>query len=120
MKSPFVLSAVTISVMSWGCQTQQQVVDEMKSDATHVAQRRGAFELNCPSATAQVLSNEMVQSNIQNPRWAPPQRAEYTVGVSGCNQRATYLVVCAEGGTGCVAAGAQNVTRSADAENVTH
>jgi hypothetical protein len=91
-----------------GCQSQQQVVDEMQADAAHVAQRRGAFELNCPAATASVLSKEMIQSPITNPRWAPPERAEYTVGVSGCNKRATYLVVCAAGGTGCVAAGARN------------
>jgi len=86
------------------------MVNEMQGNATHVAQRRGAFELNCPAATATVLSKEMIQSPLTNPRWAPPERAEYTVGVSGCNQRAPYLVVCAEGGTGCVAVGTQNVT----------
>jgi len=94
-----------------GCQTQQQIVDSMEPDAVHVAQRRGAFEMNCPAATAQMLSKEMIQTPIMNPRFAPPQRAEYTVGVAGCGQRATYLVVCAEGGTGCVAAGARNVIR---------
>ena len=94
-----------------GCQSQQQIVDSMQTDAVHVAQRRGAFEMNCPAATAQVLSNEMIQTPIMNPRFAPPQRAEYTVGVSGCGQRATYLVVCAEGGTGCIAAGARNIVR---------
>ena len=105
-------SAIIIAAMfGAGCQSQQQIVDSMQSDAAHVAQRRGAFEMNCPAATAQVLSNEMVQTPIMNPRFAPPQRAEYTVGVSGCGQRATYLVVCAEGGTGCVAAGARNVVR---------
>ena len=104
------LGFVAISVIFSACESQQQMVNEMQADAMHVAQRRGAFELNCPAATAQVLSNEMIQSPITNPRWAPPQRAEYTVGVSGCGQRATYLVVCTEGGTGCVAAGAQNVT----------
>ncbi len=83
----------------------------MQPDAIHVAQRRGAFELNCPAATAEVLSKEMIQSPMMNPRFAPPQRAEYTVGVAGCSQRATYLVVCAEGGTGCIAGGARNITR---------
>jgi len=34
-----------------------------------------------------------------------------TVGVSGCGQRSTYLVVCAEGGNGCIAAGSRNVVR---------
>jgi hypothetical protein len=42
----------------------------------------------------------------------PPQRAEYTVGVEGCGKRATYYVICAEGGTGCVAAGTQNTIQS--------
>jgi hypothetical protein len=94
-----------------GCQTQQQVVDEMQADAVHTAQRRGAFELNCPAAKGEVLSKEMIQTPIMNPRFAPPQRAEYTVGIAGCGQRATYLVVCTEGGTGCIAAGSRNVVR---------
>lgn len=54
-----------------GCQTQQQIVDEMQADAVHTAQRRGAFELNCPAAKAEVLSKEMIQSPIMNPRFAP-------------------------------------------------
>ena len=108
MRGSLALSAVAVAVLFCGCQSQQQMVDEMQADATQVAKQRGKFELNCPTATAQVLSKEMIQSEVVNPRWAPPQRAEYTVGVSGCNKQATYLVVCAEGGTGCVAAGAQN------------
>jgi hypothetical protein len=104
-------AAIAVSAIFCACQSQQQMVNEMQADAVQVAKQRGKFELNCPSATASVLSNEMVQSEIVNPRWAPPQRAEYTIGVAGCNKRATYLVVCAEGGTGCVAAGAQNVVQ---------
>ena len=104
-------SVIAFALLSSGCQTQQQVVDSMEPDAVHVAQRRGAFEMNCPAATAQMLNKEMIQSPIMNPRFAPPQRAEYTVGVSGCGQRATYLVVCAEGGTGCFAAGSRNIVR---------
>ena len=63
-----------------------------------------------------ISGKEMIQSEIVNPRWAPPQRAEYTVGVAGCDKRATYMVVCAEGGTGCVAAGAQNQIQEATAK----
>ena len=114
MKRSLALSAAALAVIL-GCQSQQQMVDEMQADATQVAKQRGRFELNCPAATAQVLSKEMIQSEIVNPRWAPPQRAQYTVGVAGCDKRATYLVVCAEGGTGCVAAGAQNVIQTSSA-----
>lgn len=116
MKSLSPLSIVVISALVAGCQSQQQMVDEMQADATQVAKQRGKFELGCPTATATVLSKEMIQSEIMNPRWAPPQRAEYTVGVAGCDKRATYMVVCAEGGTGCVAAGAQNVIQTSSAK----
>ena len=116
MRSSFAVSTVVIAALFGGCQSQQQMVDEMQTDATQVAKQRGKFELNCPTATAQVLSKEMIQSEIMNPRWAPPQRAEYTVGVSGCDKRATYMVVCAEGGTGCVAAGAQNTIQEASSK----
>ena len=102
---------VCVSSLALGaCQSQQQVVDQMQPDAIHVAQRRGAFELNCPAATAQVLGNEMIQTPTPAIGFAPPQREEYTVGVSGCGKQATYLVVCAQGGTGCVAGGARNET----------
>ena len=116
MRASLALSTVAVTVLFCGCQSQQQMVDEMQADATQVAKQRGKFELNCPTATAQVLSKEMIQSEVVNPRWAPPQRAQYTVGVSGCDKRATYLVVCAEGGTGCVAAGAQNVIQTSSAQ----
>src|SRR5262245_42053116 len=92
------------------CETQQQAVSSMQPQAAQAAQKRGSFEMNCPEATAKVLSNEMVQSRDYGVAgWnVPPQRAEYTIGVEGCGKRATYYVVCAEGGTGCVAAGTQN------------
>jgi hypothetical protein len=108
MKTSLILCTVATCALFYGCQSQQQMVNEMQPDALQVAKQRGKFELNCPTATASVLSQEMIQSEIVNPRWAPPQRTEYTIGVSGCDKRATYLVVCAVGGTGCVAAGARN------------
>jgi hypothetical protein len=111
MTSVLKAAAIVAAIVSAGCASQQQQVDSMQPEAMHTAQRRAAFELNCPAATAEVLSKEMIQSPIMNPRFAPPQRAEYTVGVAGCGQRATYLVICAEGGTGCYAAGTRNTIR---------
>ena len=108
MKRRFTLTVAAIATMLAGCESQQQMVDQMQPSAVQAAQKRGAFELNCPAATAEVISKEMIQTPAPNMRYAPPQRAEYTVGVSGCGQRATYLVVCAEGGTGCVAAAGRN------------
>jgi hypothetical protein len=103
------------------CQSQQAAVSSMQPQAIETAQKRGAFDLNCPAATAQMLSNEMVQTNtVTGPMgWGnmPPQRAEYTVGVEGCGKRATYYVICAEGGTGCVATGTQNTIQSNSSSN---
>jgi hypothetical protein len=96
------------------CQSQTAQVSGMQPQAIETAQKRGSFDLNCPAATAQVLSNEMVQTSTGGPMgWnIPPSRAEYTVGVEGCGKRATYYVICAEGGTGCVATGTQNTIQS--------
>jgi len=106
---------MTAAVLA-ACQTQQQEVGGMRPQAIETAQKRGSFDLNCPAATAEVLSNEMVQTNqTMGPMgWGnfPPQRAEYTVGVQGCGKRATYYVICAVGGSGCVATGTQNTIQS--------
>lgn len=108
MKRAVALGGVVLLLILCGCKSQQQMLDEMQANAIQVAKERGKFELNCPDATAQVLSKEMIQSEVRAPRLAPPPRAQYTVGVSGCDKRATYMVVCAEGGTGCAPVGAHN------------
>jgi len=83
------------------------MINDMRPKAVQTALERGTFELDCPSATAQVLSDEMTETGGTR-RYAPQERGEYTVGVQGCGKRATYMVVCAEGGTGCVARGTNN------------
>ena len=105
------LIAFAVAVAAAGCQSQSQQVESMQAQAVHTAQRRAAFEMNCPAATAQVLSQEMIQTPSYGIRDFPVQRAEYTIGVSGCNQRATYLVICAVDGTGCFAGGTRNDIR---------
>jgi hypothetical protein len=102
--STFVALASSLIVL--GCESQQQTVDNMQPEAVQAAQQRGSFDLNCPAATAQVLSKEMIQTRDVG-LYAAPQRAEYTVGVKGCGKEQTYLVVCAQGGTGCVAGGSR-------------
>ncbi len=69
-----------------------------------IAQRRGAFELHCPgsSTRAQVLSRETLQPISLR---FGIERAEYTIGVSGCGKRAVYVVLCPEQpGSTCFAA----------------
>jgi hypothetical protein len=91
-----------------GCASGPPFIDAAQPAAVQTAQRRAQFEFNCPAATAQMLSREMVTSPLEYTRFAPPERAEYTIGVAGCGQRHTYLVVCTDGG-GCVAAAGRPV-----------
>lgn len=85
-----------------GCASDQQYLDQGQSEATTTALERGRFELNCPAATASVLSQELVQPPLVGLRTIPITRSEYTVGVEGCGQRRTYVVLCPQGG-GCFA-----------------
>jgi len=57
---------------------------------------------------AQVLNEQDVQPEIRAVRFQAPDRAVFTIGVSGCSKRATYVVVCPNDGSGnCFAADGQ-------------
>jgi hypothetical protein len=76
--------------------------------AMDFALKRARFEMNCPTATGAVLSSETIQAP-QRVLMANqgPERAQYTIGVSGCEQRKTFVVLCAQGSDGCFAANGQ-------------
>src|SRR5437762_1119863 len=101
----FVFVALIGVLARVGCQTQQQLVQSNQAIAIQTALNRARFDMNCPSATGTVLSTNVSQPEVQG-RFASAygvQRFEYTVGVRGCGQRRTYIVVCPQGG-GCFAA----------------
>lgn len=83
-----------------GCQTDAQILAAEQATATQTATRRGQFEMNCPQATGMLLSSNLLQPIV----WGGLERAEYTVGVEGCGQRRTYIVVCQLGSPACFAA----------------
>jgi hypothetical protein len=90
-----------------GCQTQEQMVQGQQGMAVQTALNRARFDMNCQSATGQVLSTNVSQPAIQGTFRSAygVQRFEYTVGITGCGQRRTYIVVCPQnGGGGCWAA----------------
>jgi hypothetical protein len=91
-------------VIASGCATQQQMLDQRQPGATQAALERARFEMNCPSATATVLSQDFIQPAIQGPWVSGLQRVEYTIGVEGCNQRHVYVVLCQEGTNTCFSA----------------
>jgi hypothetical protein len=90
------LAALIVS----GCQTQEQILQSDQGVATEVAVNRGRFELGCPQAMGTILSSNVLQPVV----WGGQERAEYTVGVEGCGQRKTYIVVCQLGSISCFAA----------------
>jgi len=100
------LLTVVAAFATAGCQTQQQMVQGQQGMAVQTAVTRARFDMNCQSATGQVLSTNVSQPEIQGTFRSAygVQRFEYTVGVTGCGQRRTYIVVCPQNGGGCFAA----------------
>jgi hypothetical protein len=92
-------------LLGTACATQQQFLDQHQGAAIQAATARARFEMNCSDATGEVISREVVQPALQGPWVDGIQRAEYTIGVAGCGQRKTFVVICPEGGDGCFAAG---------------
>jgi len=104
MKKTYIFLAL-VGMFAAGCQTQQEMVQGQQGMAVQTALNRARFDMNCQSATGQVLSTNVSQPEIQG-RFASAygvQRIVYTVGVTGCGKRRTYVVVCPQGG-GCFAA----------------
>jgi hypothetical protein len=96
-----------------GCQSGPPYIDQMQATAVDMAVRQGSFEMNCPAATGQVLSSQMLQPLVNTFRWSGPERAEYNVGVSGCGKRVSYVVVCPDNGShSCYAAGSRTEVQS--------
>jgi hypothetical protein len=89
-------------VLVSGCASGPQFIDQAQPEAMSIAQRRAQFEFSCPAAAAQVLSRETLQPISF--RYGI-ERAEYTIGVTGCGKRATYVVICPDqAGSTCFAA----------------
>lgn len=98
------LALTAVVATATGCATQQQQLAQQQPEATQTALARGRFDLNCPAATATVLSSDYIQPAIQGPWVSGLTRVEYTIGIEGCNQRTTYVVICQEGSPTCFAA----------------
>jgi hypothetical protein len=94
-----------LAIVLAACATQAKFLDSKQAMAMQTAVSRGQFEMSCPGASGTILSREVVQPALQGPWVGGIQRAEFTVGVSGCGKRTTFVVVCPEEGDGCFAAG---------------
>ena len=89
---------VAVPVLLSACASGPPFIDQMEATAIDMAVRRGQFEMNCPSATGQLISSETIQPPVR-PFIMIPERAEYTVGVTGCGKRNSYVVICPDNGS---------------------
>ena len=51
-----------------------------------------------------MLSSDFIQPAMQGPWVSGIERLEYTVGIEGCGQRTTVVVMCQQGSSTCFAA----------------
>jgi hypothetical protein len=103
-KSLLFLTLIATSALT-GCVSQTQFLDNKQGMAIQTASSRGQFELSCQAITASVISREVVQPVLQGPFMNGIQRAEFTIGISGCGKKVMFVVICPDGGEGCYAAG---------------
>lgn len=90
--SPTILALAFVPLAA--CQTDQQFLDGPQPAAVDAAAARARFELSCEAVATEVLSRDIVQPALGAVRFGGFPRAEYTIGVSGCEQKRTYVVVC--------------------------
>ena len=103
MKQSFAFSAVLITITLFACASRP--LDEvLQPHAMEAAQQRGASELACPDASAEVLSQHAVQPPPTTGWYEAPRRAEYVIGVAGCGKRTSYAVACNKFDNACEAA----------------
>jgi hypothetical protein len=102
MKKSFAFSAVTMTVMLFGC-ASQPLEDRLEPEAVKAAQQRGASELGCAAAAVDVLKKRAIEQGQGTGWYDFPRDAEYMVAVSGCGKRTTYLVACKEFHSACEA-----------------
>ncbi len=107
---PLLAGVVALASVS-GCVSQQQMLAAKQQTAMQTAASRGQFDLNCPQAEPILLSQEVTQPALQGPWVAGIEREEYTIGVQGCGQRKTYVVICPQGGDNCFAANSGGIAQ---------
>jgi hypothetical protein len=100
LKAKFLMFFVALAAA--GCMTESQFLASRQPSAMQVAVSRGQSEMNCPSATGEMLSQEFTQA-IQAPIVQAGYSGLFTVGVDGCGQRRVYQVFCAMEGDSCTA-----------------
>jgi hypothetical protein len=94
MEKAYTICAAAVFATLCGCASEPLPTETLQSVAIRAAQKRGAADLGCPAASAQILSKETLPET-QGSRWFdPPRKAAYTVAVSGCGKSTEYSLTC--------------------------
>src|SRR5215469_7878743 len=102
MKKAHPICAAGVLATLCGCASEPLRAETLQSIAVSAAQRRGAADLGCPAATAQILSKETLPE-AQGSRWYdPPRKTAYIVAVSGCGKSTKYSLTCDGRQNSCV------------------
>lgn len=99
----FGVSSIAAAVVLSAC-SNVPLTTQKEPMAIDAALSRARFDMNCPAATATVLSKQLVESQVRPSRFGGVERAEFTIGVAGCDKRQTLVVICAADTDGCFAA----------------
>jgi hypothetical protein len=103
MRTSITILALMSALALAACMSQAQFLASRQPTAIQAAVSRAQFEMNCPSATGQVLSQEVTQPALQGPIVQGEERGLFSIGVAGCDQRRVYQVFCPMGGDSCTA-----------------
>lgn len=93
-----IVPALAAALFATGCASGPPFIDKIEPKAVTMAESRGQFDLQCPSATGHVLTRQELQPLL----FGGPVRAQYTVGVAGCDKRATFDILCSDNNNQCV------------------
>jgi hypothetical protein len=102
---PFLIRALVCAAaageMLAACKAGPEPAEALQPRAISTAQQRGASELDCAAAQAEVLSRETLAEPQGTGWYEPPHSARYTVAVAGCGKRTSYSVECDKGKRDC-------------------
>jgi hypothetical protein len=105
MQVTIVISALMSVLTLTACAASQGLLDRRQGIAMQTAVTRGQSELNCQEVTPTLISRELIKPVLQGGSAKSTERAEYTVGISGCDKRGIFVVICIEDIDVCFAAG---------------
>jgi len=100
LRSPLARIAICTTLVITGCATQGGFISDKKDPAVASALTRGRFDLGCATANATVLSSNYLPK-AESGDWKGLERAEFTIGVVGCDKKAVYTVVCPDKSDTC-------------------